>query len=333
MERCLHGCWWTDDGRLTLYAGQTTGVPALGDLWQLAPGPRIGTNSWSEVTPGARWPADRQLYASARWGAATVVFGGGSLGGGFLDDTWLLGDSGRATRAQPGGGPAASSGAELIADPERGRLLLFGGRNADDAMRDTWELTTAARVISATAAAGGPPPGCRSVRPSGRRAARTRHPGRGSGGAARPGPTCAAARPSRRALIEESAPASRTSSRTASITAAVWWVLGAMRTCPRLAGGPIRPLDGAPLAGAHRVGGQEPAGDQPFDVVEHRARVSTEPPGELLVRHRLIQRQAQDAQPQRMAERPHLLRCRVADGRFFLTGGHFPIGGLLSTAL
>ena len=26
VERCLHGCWWTDDGRLALYAGQTTGV-------------------------------------------------------------------------------------------------------------------------------------------------------------------------------------------------------------------------------------------------------------------------------------------------------------------
>ena len=140
MERCLHGCWWTDDGRLALYAGQTTGVPALGDLWQLTPGPRIGTNAWSEVTPGPRWPADRQLYASTRWGAATVVFGGGSLSGGFLDDTWLIGDNGRAMRVG-GGGPAARSGAELITDPQRGRLLLFGGRNADDAMRDTWELT------------------------------------------------------------------------------------------------------------------------------------------------------------------------------------------------
>ncbi|HKO33078.1 MAG TPA: kelch repeat-containing protein [Candidatus Limnocylindria bacterium] len=139
VERCLHGCWWTHDGRLALYAGQTTGVPALGDLWQLTPGPRIGTNGWSEVAPGPRWPADRQLYASARWGTATVVFGGGSATGGFLDDTWLIRDSGRTTRLQ-GGGPAARSGAELIADAERGRLLLFGGRNAADAMHDTWEL-------------------------------------------------------------------------------------------------------------------------------------------------------------------------------------------------
>jgi len=139
VERCLHGCWWTDDGRLALYAGQTTGLPALEDLWQLTPGPRIGTNGWSEVTAGARWPAARQLYASARWGTATVVFGGGSASGGFLDDVWLIADDGRTTRLQRGG-PAARSGAELIADPERGRLLLFGGRDADGAMHDTWEL-------------------------------------------------------------------------------------------------------------------------------------------------------------------------------------------------
>jgi hypothetical protein len=140
VERCLHGCWWTDDGRLALYAGQTTGVPALGDLWQLTPGPRIGTNAWSEVKPAPRWPADRQLYASTRWGSATIVFGGGTLSGGFLDDTWRIADDGTATRLRSGGGPAARSGAELIADPQRGRLLLFGGRNADDALRDTWEL-------------------------------------------------------------------------------------------------------------------------------------------------------------------------------------------------
>ncbi|HEX5579605.1 MAG TPA: kelch repeat-containing protein, partial [Candidatus Limnocylindria bacterium] len=140
VERCLHGCWWTDDGRLALYAGQTTGVPALADLWQLTPGPRIGTNAWSEVTPSRSWPPERQLYAAARWGAGTVVFGGGSLGGGFRNDTWLRADDGTASRIRTGRGPAARAGAELIADPTRDRLLLFGGRDADGTMRDVWAL-------------------------------------------------------------------------------------------------------------------------------------------------------------------------------------------------
>ena len=140
VERCLHACWWTDDGRFALYAGQTTGTPALGDLWSLTPGPRIGTNAWSELPAQLRWPPKRQLYASARWGDGTVVFGGGALNGGFLSDTWLLQDDGTAVRLRTGAGPAARAGAELIADPARGRLLLFGGRDADGAVRDLWEL-------------------------------------------------------------------------------------------------------------------------------------------------------------------------------------------------
>jgi Galactose oxidase, central domain len=145
VERCLHGCWWTDDGRLALYAGQTTGVPALGDLWQLTPGPRIGTNTWTELVPGRRWPAQRQLYASARWGSETVVFGGGSRTGAFLDDTWHIRENGTASRLRTGAGPAARLGAELIADRAGGRLLLFGGRDADAAMDDLWELALPAR--------------------------------------------------------------------------------------------------------------------------------------------------------------------------------------------
>ena len=140
VERCLHTCWWTDDGQLALYAGQTTGTPALGDFWRLVPGPRIGTNAWSEVPEPLRWPRARQLYAAARWGDGTVVFGGGASNGSFLDDTWLMQDGGPAVRLRTGSGPAARAGAELIADPARGRLLLFGGRDAEGAMRDTWEL-------------------------------------------------------------------------------------------------------------------------------------------------------------------------------------------------
>jgi hypothetical protein len=141
VERCLHGCWWTDDGRLALYAGQTTGVPAIGDLWQLTPGPRQGTNSWTKIRHDQRWPAARQLYASARWGGGTLIFGGRALDGTYLSDAWLIDDRGAAGRVRLDGElPAPRSGAELIADPTNGRLLLFGGRDADGAMDDLWEL-------------------------------------------------------------------------------------------------------------------------------------------------------------------------------------------------
>jgi hypothetical protein len=141
VERCLHGCWWTDDGRLALYAGQTTGVPALEDLWQMTPGPRQGTNTWNMVHSGRRWPAARQLYASARWGDGTVIFGGRALDGEYLSDVWLIKDQGGATRVRLDSDlPQPRSGAELIGDPRVGVLLLFGGQDADGAMDDLWEL-------------------------------------------------------------------------------------------------------------------------------------------------------------------------------------------------
>jgi hypothetical protein len=38
-------------------------------------------------------------------------------------------------------GPSSRSGAELVADPERGRVLLFGGKAGASAFGDMWELT------------------------------------------------------------------------------------------------------------------------------------------------------------------------------------------------
>lgn len=138
VERCLHGCWWTDDGAFVLYAGQTTGVPALGDLWRLTPGERPGTNTWTEATD-VELPPDRNLYAAARWGAATLVFGGRGSDDSYRADAWLFADEGTVTPLDLAG-PGGRSAAELVADPDRGRLLLFGGRDANGALDDLWEL-------------------------------------------------------------------------------------------------------------------------------------------------------------------------------------------------
>ena len=143
VERCLHACWWTDADALVLYAGQTTGATALGDEWRLHPGPRPGTNRWEQLAPSGGLPPDRNLYASARWGAATLVFGGQALDGTTLGDTWLLADADGAATALvvSGAGPGGRAGAELIADPARGRLLLFGGRSGPVAFDELWQLT------------------------------------------------------------------------------------------------------------------------------------------------------------------------------------------------
>ena len=141
IQRCLHACWWTDDGAFALYAGQTTGTNSLDDLWWLAVGERPGTNAWAEQVPDGPPPA-RNLYAAARWGSMTLVVGGQALDGSALDDTWLLSDDGSSAPTLIGGTrPPARWAAELIADPSHGRLLLFGGRDADGARDDLWELT------------------------------------------------------------------------------------------------------------------------------------------------------------------------------------------------
>jgi hypothetical protein len=134
VERCLHGCWWTDDGELALYAGQTTGTLALADRWSFADG------SWTEVAGSL--PPDRNLYARARVDGGTVVFGGQALEGDYRNDLWLLadGEADALPLTAAGDAPAPRSGAEIVQDPTTDRMLLFGGRNDEGALSDVWAL-------------------------------------------------------------------------------------------------------------------------------------------------------------------------------------------------
>ena len=61
VVRCLHACWLTADGRFALYAGQTTGVRALGDLWAL-----------NEVMGHGRRPAPAGAQSACRRAMATT---------------------------------------------------------------------------------------------------------------------------------------------------------------------------------------------------------------------------------------------------------------------
>jgi Galactose oxidase, central domain len=134
VNRCLHGCWWTDTGELALYGGQTTGAAALGDLWLLEAG------AWTRVD-GAR-PAERNLYARARLPRGTLLFGGQTVDRSYLADAFLLrdGEADAVFLEIAGPGPSPRAGAEMVVDGPRERVLLFGGRDADRAYSDLWEL-------------------------------------------------------------------------------------------------------------------------------------------------------------------------------------------------
>ena len=80
--RCLHACWLTADGRFALYAGQTTGVRALGDLWALDGG------QWTMVD--GELPPERNLPAATRHGDDAIVFGGLGLDGDYLRDVYRV---------------------------------------------------------------------------------------------------------------------------------------------------------------------------------------------------------------------------------------------------
>ena len=135
VERCLHDCYWSATGQLVLYAGQTTGLPALGDIWAFDPLAGVWQRGDEPAAPA------RQLYALTSTGAQGLVFGGGSVDRGYLADAWLIDDSTlQLSELTVAGGPTARSGATLIHDGDSGRALLFGGVNDDGHLADLWEL-------------------------------------------------------------------------------------------------------------------------------------------------------------------------------------------------
>ncbi len=140
IARCLHSCWWTPDGRFVLYAGQTTGVAALGDLWALTPGAGDTPGTWAKVD--VERPPDRNLYALTSRGDHAVVIGGRGLNQRFLNDVYVIDPATLAIMpiAVTGSGPVGRGGAALINDPDRGRMLLFGGKTASGALGDLWSL-------------------------------------------------------------------------------------------------------------------------------------------------------------------------------------------------
>jgi hypothetical protein len=138
--RCLHDCLFTPDGELVIYAGQTTGAPAIGDLWV-----RPVDGPWSPGPDGGPAPVPRQLYGLATAGGSAYVFGGGAADRTRLRDLWRLDLGSLAWEAlQPAGeSPSARSGSAMQFDATTGRILMFGGTDGSSALDDLWELAPA----------------------------------------------------------------------------------------------------------------------------------------------------------------------------------------------
>lgn len=128
--------------RLLLFGGNQGGTP-IGDVWTL----NLQTLQWSPFTPAGSPPPARFAAATLYdpYGDRMLMFGGFG-GGSSLGDLWELSLSttpGAWTHLTPSGTPPTSRyGASMVLDPNRQRLVIYGGNNFPPAVdqADAWEL-------------------------------------------------------------------------------------------------------------------------------------------------------------------------------------------------
>ncbi|MCA8953162.1 MAG: hypothetical protein KDE27_26860 [Planctomycetes bacterium] len=127
-------------GHLVLFGGRSqSGL--LGDTWTLTP--QAGGGTWASP-PLTKSPAPRIGHAMSvvQSGFDVVLLGGNdgsSIGGGFFEGTWLWDGAAWREELPP---PSARTGVAMAYDENRGRHVLFGGRDAQSGQDsdETWEL-------------------------------------------------------------------------------------------------------------------------------------------------------------------------------------------------
>lgn len=137
----------TEDGRVILFGGETTGMNKKPDTYQ--------DDTWEYSVKSQQWvehklfvkPQRRRLHGMAQGGEGTIViFGGenGDAGGENLDDTWEYDVVKSSWKEVPHSAeyPRARTG-HAMAYLGNGKILLFGGSHRDRtgatvALADTW---------------------------------------------------------------------------------------------------------------------------------------------------------------------------------------------------
>jgi hypothetical protein len=134
-------------GNVILLGGSANGV-GLMTPWSYD----LEANTWtrltsqSEVQPPAR-SFESMVYDSTRH--KMILFGGATLDGKFLDDTWAYDLATNTwTNLDPTGRvPSGRAGHSMAYDPASGMVILFGGRFGDSGfLHDTWTYDPAANT-------------------------------------------------------------------------------------------------------------------------------------------------------------------------------------------
>jgi hypothetical protein len=146
--------------RLIVYGGRDASG-SYADVWALSLGV---TPTWSQLTASS--PAGARYGHSAAVELANsrmLVFGGRPASGSpALNDVWAMSLSGSPTwtsLAPVGTPPAARDLQSAVVDPNRHRLLIYGGEDGGTPFGDVWSLSLAGPPVwSALNPIGSPPP-------------------------------------------------------------------------------------------------------------------------------------------------------------------------------
>ena len=146
-----HNAIFDESQQLMVVFGGQAGPNFFNDLWVFDP----VTSAWTEFEAG-----DADGSPQPRYGAGGTVRGGGSglfishgfTSNGRFDDTWLYNvQSGEWSEVSPASGarPEARCLVRIAVDPDRERLLLFGGQsNSAPYLGDLWAYNTTERTWS-----------------------------------------------------------------------------------------------------------------------------------------------------------------------------------------
>ncbi len=128
-----------------LFGGEGEGG-VLGDTWTWDD-ETYRWDEWSLQTYGVRVPPSaRSEHALAvNVDVGYLLFGGEDAAGALKNDTWNWSPTGGwVERSGSGEAPPARRSHAMVADTVRRKILLFGGRGANGALRDMWEWDMAA---------------------------------------------------------------------------------------------------------------------------------------------------------------------------------------------
>jgi Galactose oxidase, central domain len=146
-----HNAVFDETQQLMVIFGGQAGPTFFSDVWVYDP----VSNVWAQINPGDGDGTPRPRYgaaASARAGGSGLYVSHGFTNDGRYDDTWLFNvQTGRWSDVSPATGdrPEQRCLVRMATDPDRERLLLFGGQsNNSPYLGDLWAYDTADRSWS-----------------------------------------------------------------------------------------------------------------------------------------------------------------------------------------